>query len=265
MSGIRLRRRSGRHVSGGGGGGGGFTNTDTTPPALGGGTGCRLYCSAGHGLYTDAGSTLATAATQAIKRWKDYSGNNNHLEQPDTIQYPTAGASAQLVFDSTQPSGQCFEIPGAVVTSVTDGELFGLIKLDSQPQSGTRSGALWQLGGNDLGFYADGGSPTLIFEGSGTSTRYAFTAPSGLTSWHVYSVRTSGSDWDALKNNTPISGAAHTGTNTANWSAGFRIGADSTEAAFLKGQFAAVVFYAGARSSGERASIVAALLAQSPP
>jgi len=251
-------------VGGGGGGGGGGFNTNTTPPSLGGGSGCRLYVAAGHGLYTDAGSTLATAAGDVIRQWNDYSGNNNHLTQTNVGSRPTAGASAQMVFDSTVPTGQNLDVPGAVVTSVTDGELFGLIKLDAQPQSGPHSGGLWCFGGNDLGFYP---LSTSIFEGSGTTGRYNFTAPSGLDSWHVYSVKTSGTNWDALKDNSAISGSSHS-ANSADWTAGgaaLYVGANRTLAHFLKGQIAAVVFYDGARSSGERASIVAALLAQSPP
>lgn len=258
MSGVRMRRRSGGHRAGGGGGGG-FTNTDTSPPALGGGSGLRLYCAAHHGLYTDAGTTLATATSDPIYRWKDYSGNNYHGDQATLGARPLAGAGAQPIF--SHPRYLAF--PGAVNSGVTDGELFVLVKLDAVPQSGTSAGGLWFFGGNDVGEF---GTASGIREGAGTTSRYTFSAPAGLTSWHVYSVRTSGTDWDALLDNTPISGAARTG-NTPNWGSPFdsALGTTFGNTLYLFGQAAAIAFYGGARSSGERSSIVTALLAQAPP
>lgn len=238
--------------TGGGGGGGGFTNTDTTPPALGGGTGCRLYVAAGHGLYTDAGTTLATASAQTIYRWKDYSGSNNHLDQTTSGFRPTAGTAAQVVFAG---SPHYLAVPGAVGSGVTDGELFGLVKVDNP----AATSGLWWFGGGDVGVYpsVDGN----VYEGSGTTGRYAFTKPSGLGSWHVWSVRTSGTTWQALKDNTAFNTQAG---NTPDWTTG-NVGASISQTIYMIGQFAACAFYAGARSAPERASIVAALLAQSPP
>lgn len=248
-------------AGGGGGGGGGFTNTDTAPPALGGGTGLRLYVAAQHGLYTDAGTTLATAAGQSIYRWKDYSGNNNHLEQPTALLRPTSGSGAQTLYSVSNHS--YFTGPSGITSGVTDGEVFGLIKLDAQPQVGTTSGGLWYFGGGNVGVYPYD-VDLNIYEGAGTTGRYNFLAPSGLTSWHVYSVKTSGTNWDALKDNTAISGAAQS-SNTVAWGTAPQIGASLALSAYLFGQFAAVVFYDGARTAPERASVVAALLAQAPP
>jgi hypothetical protein len=241
-------------ASSSGGGGGGF-NQDATPPALGGGSGCRLYVARGYGLYTDAGSTLVTAAGQSIYRWKDYSGSNNHLEQATALWRPVAGADAQG--DFTYPAH--LAVPGAVGSGVTDGELFILVKLDAQPQVGASSGGLCYFGGNDTGVYP---SPdTNIYEGSGTSTRYSFTAPAGLTTYHVYSVRTDASGgWEALKNNVSITTRT---SNTPDWTSGY-VGATRAQSLYLYGEVSAVVFYAGARTAPERASIVAALLAQAP-
>lgn len=242
----------------GGGGGGSPFNQDATPPALGGGTGCRLYVARGYGLYTDAGTTLATAAGQAIYRWKDYSGSANHLDQASasTGWRPLAASGAQLTF--ANPSH--LPVPAAVGSGVTDGELFGLVKLDAQPQVGTQAGGLWWFGGNDVSVYPAGAN---IQEGSGTSTRYTFTAPSGLDAWHVYTVRTSGANWDADKDNSAISGSSHS-SNTPDWTCGY-VGANLAKSHYLFGQIAAVVFYGGARSAPERAAIVAALLAMAPP
>lgn len=244
-------------AGGGGGGGGGGFNADTTPPALGGGTGCRLYVAAGHGLYTDAGTTLATAPGDLIYRWKDYSGNNNHLEQASSGSRPAAGAAAQTVHNFDYFVGA-----SGITTGVTDGELFGLIKLDNSPQTNGLPG-LWGIGGGDLGVYAS--TDGNCYEGAGTTSRYSFTTPAGLTSWHVYSVRTSGTDWQALLNNTAVRSQSG---NTSFWGGGSyapTFGLSIASGLYLDGEFGALVFYDGARSSGERASIVAALLAQAPP
>lgn len=238
-------------AAGGGGGGGGFSNTNTSPPSLGGGTGCRLYCALGHGLYTDAGTTLATAAGQLIYQWNDYSGNSNHMVRTDPAYRPATGSSAQGVF----AVAKVLFIPSAVTSGVTDAEAFMLLKLDSD----TATSGHWDFGGNDSQFYPLSGT---IYEGAGTAGRYSFAAPSGKDAWHVYSVRTSGTDWQALKNNVALD--TRTG-NSVLWTSSPRVGVTFADNSWLQGQLGAIVFYAGARSSGERASIVSTLLGMAPP
>lgn len=257
MAGILFRGLLSNTGGGGGGGGGGFSNVDTTPPALGGGTGCRLYVTRGYGLYTDnPGTTLATAAGDTVAYWKDYSGSNNHLTQNTSGSRPVLSASAAAIFN-----GSSTVLNGAIGTfsGITDGEFFVLIKCAADPA--VSGGGSWFISGNDNSSYPyfDGN----IYEGAGTSGRYVHSSPGGLTTWHVYSVRTSGTNWQSLKNNVAID--TRTG-NTVSWgTGGMAFGSTAPSVLHLNAEVSAIVMYDGARTSGERASIVAALLAQSPP
>lgn len=239
-------------ASSAGGGGGGYDNTDTAPPDLGGGTGLRLYVARGHGLYTDLGTTLVTAAGQSIRRWKDYSGNNNHADQTDTPTRPLSGANAQCMFDAAVYH-RYFVTAAGTGTGITDGELFCLLKTSAT------SNGLWAFGGGDLCFYPLG---STVFEGSGSTGRYSFPTPSGLSTYHVWHLRTSGATWEALKNNTVVDTRSG---NTPSWGSNGLIGANQAVSAWFTGEISAVALYDGARSSGERSSIVSTLLGMAPP
>lgn len=242
---------------GGGGGGGGLPAVDTAPPALGGGSGCRLYVARGYGMYSDSLTTLITTAGQTVHTWKDYSGSGNHLTQTVSGGRPPVSSNATLSHDGTD---LYMNFPSGVFSGVTDGEVFFLLKIAVEPPvDGSKAGS-WFIGGNDNGTYP--WTDSNILEGAGTSGRYSHASPGGLTTWHVYSVRTSGTDWQSLKNNTAID--TRTG-NTVSWGASQLLGKSAPGGLHFNGEFGAVVVYAGARSSGERASIVSTLLGMAPP
>jgi len=85
----------------------------TGPGGVGNNTSNRLWLKSDGNVYRDAGVTLA-ADGDPVYLWRDYSGNNNHANQPDGIHNPIYRTNIVNNSPAIQFTGDTYIDPGAL-------------------------------------------------------------------------------------------------------------------------------------------------------
>ncbi len=227
----------------------------------------------GTGFYTDAGVTPAVSNGDAIYQWNDTSGNERHATQPVAGRRPTLDTGVTHLGEPTVRFQSAnithFVLPD--MSALTEAEIFTVVKLDDDPQTGGDGGFDW-FGPSGVSAthvtYTDG----LIYDSFGTTVRKTVGNPATDLSaaFHVYHRRSKASDWacyldnadDASLSTTDVNGDPcmfSTNTNTVAFNSTPQIGATELTGAKINGRIAAVAICSPALTSSERAAVVAAL------
>lgn len=167
-----------------------------------------LWWKRGSGLYSDiAMTTPATVDGTEIQRWEDASGNGRHAAAAfatSNIRNPTLDATSlygglpTVNFDGTTTDGQWFTLPD--MSALTEAEIFVVVKVDADPPGDVAETGLWEFGTATFAThhpYVD----SILYEAFGTTVRKTLVDPDDdLTQYHIYSVRSAPSDFEAFLN-----------------------------------------------------------------
>lgn len=213
-------------------------------------------------LQYDASAIAGLADGDALSQWDDDSGNDYHATQATSANRPTYDVDA---FGSGKPgvrftgaSSQFLRLP-SVLDQASEAHVFVVVKLVADP-SFTHVG-LWRLGSSrDATNYpwTDGN----IYDAAGSNTRRTVGNPTPLLSTsRLYQVTTAPTEWTARLDTTQL---FTTAVNTVSWSGrptlGLSLGTGVNQ--YLDGWIGEFRVYYGPMTSGERATIEAALKAK---
>jgi hypothetical protein len=179
-----------------------------------------MWLRRGTGLYTDLGTTLATADDQHIEQWSDQSGNGFHWTKVSegSNERPRYATGFQYLGFNTvkfnsSVSGQWFEIPDAaasVLNAASAAEMFVTIKaFEDTPAAGKGAWSIGSVSDHSHFPWTDG----HIYDIFGSTVRKDVGNPATdlATNYNVYDVYSASADWQAFLNNSSI---FSTGTNT---------------------------------------------------
>ena len=192
---------------------------------------------------------------------QDFSGNSYHGWQTTADQKPyyianqVNGKPAFRFYDHTN-----YFVLSNVLSGLTAGELFMVVKVDADPPASSADSGIWALGSDtsDNHFpFTDGN----IYDGFGTTSRKSTGNPSlSLTSWRLYNVQSGASAWTNL-----IDTAVHfsTGVNTVGWETTPLLGnSKSTLTYGMDGMIAELLLFNAILSPANRSSVTAEMDAQ---
>lgn len=222
-----------------------FAGTGTVATPGPGVAGAVLWLDAGTGVYEDAGSDAAEA-DDLVYQWNDQSGNGNHAVQTSSSSRPILKNSILnslpvIRFDRTVP----YQFFNFSLPSLSAGTLFVVIRAADSSDNG-----VWEISTatDNKSYYP---FSAQIYEAFGTNTRRdAITPGVALTSWRIYSVVASSSEWTARIDGSTI---LTTGTNTVSIGTSNKLGA-ITGAGF-SGDIAEVLIYDSALSGTDRGTV----------
>jgi hypothetical protein len=211
-------------------------------------TGCQLLLEASRESASD---------NDLITTWNDASGNARHGTNGGGGARPTyktniINGRAVMRFNG---STTLFALPN-FLTGFTAGELFAVLKIDTDPPgAGGQTGA-WGFG--NAGFpmhypWTDG----TIYDDFGSSTRHTTVnpTPSLSSDFRIYNTASEAGAWTSKLDGVTL---FSTGTNTVNWRTNPYVGtSDNTGTYWLDGDLALLVLYNSALSSGNRADVMA--------
>lgn len=204
---------------------------------------------------------LANNAT--IGTWDDSSGRGNSLAAggaPPVFKTNIVNSLPAIYFDGSHYTGTWLAGNGAL-NSLTEGELFIVVKIDTDPPATTGVTGLWDFtshsGANCTNAnthypYTD----SLIYDGAFSTVRKNVGNPSpALTSWRVYNVQSKANSWIATLDTVQL---FSTGTNAFATNGGERLGTGCSSYN-LQGYIAEFLLYNHVVSGADRTSIWAYL------
>lgn len=253
-----VARRDHRHFSmmiqsgrfGGGGGGG-----PSLPVA-----GATLWVRSDLGVYEDAVGTDPAEAGDKIKRWVDQSGSGNDITDPGSTLQPTWDDGNQYLSRNTvrftAAGMQFMNIPNAMFSGLTSGEIFTSKKMVADPAAASGSAGLWTLNAGSSFHTHHPWTDGVIYDNTFTSVRKTVgNEVPALTNWHVYSVRSDASDWEAYIDNVSVFATA---TNTVEFPGGANLaylGMAWAGGHKMDGWYSEIVFFPFTLDSTERAAM----------
>jgi hypothetical protein len=213
--------------------------------------GLYAWYKADAGVYTDAGTTLATNG-QTVQQWNDQSGNGHHLSQSTSGKRPTYNTNVLNGLPvTTWAGGQCLQAASFALGTFTC--------LVVQKGSGT-AGAVWEHGAdinsND-GALLYGSQPSILVRKSAVySARNANTTWGTQADYQLFAFRYGGThaltqlyfgDCPAqIPTQSTNNGDPGTATTTATLNVGARNNAASVQ---LTGDICELIFYTPAISA----------------
>lgn len=238
-----------------------------SPPALPVTSGVWAHFARGVGLYTDAGTTLATTDTDSLYQWNDNSGNGRHA----VIHSAGSGGffpalditNSYLTIPSVRfnaGSGEFFDIPD--MSALTEAEIYTVFEVDDDPAIDPNHTALDYFYTAALGThvpYTDG----VIYDGFGSTTRYTVGNPTpSMTTWRRYNrfSRSSAAGdpdgntnlWQCFLDNVSLHTEA---ANTPGFPATPRLGCNHDVSTVMKGRIAECIIYDSKRTTTQRDDI----------
>jgi hypothetical protein len=214
--------------------------------------GLALWLKSDAGLFQDAGTTPATASNDPMGRWADQSGNGRHFNQTTSgfkplLQLNVVNSRPVIRFDGTDDL-----LNGPTFAALTEGEVFIVVKIDTDPPGLSAQCGLWDFGSAGLAGvfpFTDG----VIYEAWGTDTRKTTVDPTpALTSFRLYNVRSASGAFSTHLDGTQL---FTTAINTPGFTTTTRIGRGSAVDNFLDGDIAEVIIYNAVLAAGNRTSI----------
>jgi len=170
-------------------------------------------------IWVEGDTIVGGTEAAAIPSWTDASGNNNHLTAAGTAQ-PTLRTNALNAYPVVEFDGSTdvLTIPN-VLTALTAGTLFAVVKLNADPGSGN---GLIDIGTDgslqDHYPYVDG----TIYSDFGSTVRKTVGNPTpSMASWHLLSMRSASGAWDCRFNGTSL---FTTASNTVGFNAAPKLG-----------------------------------------
>lgn len=205
-------------------------------------------------------SLIAAADGGAVATWPDASGNGHHLTATGTGQptmYRTTSdrlinGKPVVTFDGTS---DFLTVPN-VLTSMTEGEVFVVLRADGDPTPSAGDGGLWKFGSDASAEhvpYIDGS----VYDGWGSTARKTTGNPTlSLAVPRVYNVSSAPGAWT-----NRIDGVQHftTAANVVGFSNGPTLGRGST-VDYWKGDIAELIIFARVLTATERSLIHAYLV-----
>lgn len=214
------------------------------------------------GVFSDAGTTQVIAGG-SIYQVNDQSGNGNHATQTSASLRPTWRAS------DGPNSKPCAEFDGTsdflyvpnVLSALTAGEIFIVIKVDSDTNADTTKTGIWRFGTDSQRDHHRWTSDSKIYQGFGSTARKdTGTSPAApaLASWHLYNVVSTDDEFTTRVNGTQN---FTTGTNEVGFSTVPIIGAGEQAASYvyLSGKIARVFMFNKKLSTAELAYVKAGI------
>jgi hypothetical protein len=194
-------------------------------------------------LWQDSGRTTPVAAnSDPVGAWDDKSGNARHFTQATSskrVSYLTNLVNGLPALDD-DGGDDALEGPNAF-TGLTAAEVFVVVKVDNDPGGPSADpNDLWQFGTHAAATHYPY-SDSNVYDGFGSDTRKSTGNPTlALTSWRLYNVVTTSSEWTSF-----IDGTQHytTATNTVAFPTLPRLFWHSATATGLVGNIAELILY----------------------
>jgi hypothetical protein len=237
-----------RFAAPGGGAGYGFAPDDIA--------GLKLWWRADVGLTTSVdgfGNTI-------VSTFGDQSGNSNHGTWTGArarVITNVTGNLPAVFFDGT--AGFLYELPINAFSGITAAQMFMAIKTEEAPVGvGTNVSGLYDFSRESTNSWAGHypWSDGTIYDTFGSSTRFNFASPGGLTSWHRLCIKAEASGYQMWKNNTSVhSNATSCGSNWISNRPRFGAWTLSGSNYRFKGYLLEIFMYDNVLSSGDRATV----------
>lgn len=195
-----------------------------------------------YGLADDAAIATAT----------DLSGNGNDFTQGTADSRPTFKTNIVNGHGVARFDGTADHLAGPDFSSLTAGEIFVIVKIDTDPPAAEAQTGLWHFG--DDAVSPNGHFPFTdgaIYEGFGTDTRKTVgdPTPSLATAFRLYNVVSASGSFAAFLDGTEI---FSTGTNTVAFDSAPHIGKSDASLHFLDGDIAEIILFSSPLSAGDK-------------
>lgn len=235
----------------------GFMANETFTPAHV--SGLVLWLRGDRGLFTDtAGTTPVATAGDAVALWKDQSGLGNNYSQSTSGNRPAWQTSVVNSQHIVRFDGSNDTLTGPSFSSLTAGEIFAVVKNDTDPPVIAKSG-LWEFG-TDANPSHYPFTDSIIYDSFGTTARKKTVNPApALTSPRLYNVVSRSGEWTSFLDGTQI---FTTATNTVGFPTTTYIGSNPTPDRFLDGDIAEVILYNKKLSAAEKTNVKAYIAAR---
>lgn len=224
--------------------------------------GLELWLKGDAGVFTDdAASTPATNNGDVIAVWQDQSGNARHATQTVNGNRPTldvtVGLGGKNVIDFASASSHFLNLPN-FLTGFTAAEVWIVMKPAADPPASSAAG-IWKFGSDttnaDFYTWTDGSA----YIGFGTTVRKSAGNPAiSIAAWHVLRVLSAASDYKVWTTPDDVL-LFSTATNTVGWTTTPTLGRSTGSSVnyHLNGKIAEIFIYSQARSTAERAALMA--------
>lgn len=229
-----------------GAGGGGFT--DPTDIA-----GCQLWLDAEQGVYSDAGTTLATN-NDTVQQWNDQSGNGNHVSQATGGNRPTFKTAGINSKDSVEFADPSF-MDSATPVVAAPNTVFAVHVMTLSDAFG---GVIWDSKANVRhNFYWDDVLNPDFFRSASVNIETTTVGFGSQFDEYITAVTYNGASSSIFMNGADVGdGSVDLGSNALD---GITLGTLRAGLGggnyYLNGQIAEVIVYDSALSTGDRATV----------
>lgn len=212
---------------------------------------------AGLHIWLKADAITGLSDNDPVATWSDSSGNANDATQASAPNRPIYKTGIVNSLPVVRFDGAADVLELGNLSALTEGEVFIVIKIDTDPPGSSAASGLWNLGTDTLDThypFTDG----VIYDHFGTTARKTTVNPTPdlSSAFRIYNVWSAASDWAS---NLDGSSLHTTATNTVGFSSAARLGTDDGAAVSLDGDVAEFILYDNKISGGDRASVVSYL------
>ena len=211
-----------------------------------------------------ADAIIGLSDQDALTTWEDSHTNNIDLTQATTTAKPkyrtnVVNGKPAVVFDPTV-TGRFLAPTTACVGAFTEGEIFAIVKITTEPPASATWTGLWQWGGTGERMHFPWNGDSVIYDNFGSTFRKTVGNPTpALTSWRLYNTSSKTSEWIARIDGTSIFSTA---SNATAWSGNEFLGKSLQASAtdyWFNGTIAEVLIYSAVLSSTLRDEVEAYL------